>query len=159
VIEGSRLGDPITTFEYVFGKHSLVEVGRRYLQGYRYAIGRYLPRLFNFTPPQILRSLSGSALPGLVACHLLGKEGYFLLLASVITLFPNAFILPLNVVLTKDSPVFGPVSSLDLSFPYSFAMILCGLGAEKVRKCSAGGSSTPDISNGHEQLLRRHRGR
>jgi len=139
VIEGSRLGAPITTFEYVFEKHSLLEVGRRYLQGYRYALGRYLPRLFNFIPPlELLRYALWLTLPGLVACHLLGREGYFLLFASLITLFPNAFILPLNVVLTKDAPAFGPGVEPRFTFPLlSFAMILCGLGAEKVREMIA----------------------
>ncbi len=135
VMESPYTGEPITPSEYVIGKHSLPEVFGRYLKGYGYAFFRHTPRLFKFVPPfEFLRYAVWLTLPGLIACHFMRREGYFFLLAGLIALFPNAFILPLDVVLSREAPAIGPGVEPRFTLPLlPFTMILCALAVERVR--------------------------
>ncbi len=135
VMESPYTGEPITPSEYVIRKHSLPEVVGRYLKGYGYAFFKYIPRLYRFIPPfEFLRYAVWLTVPGVIACHFIRKEGYFFLFAGLTTLLPNAFILPLDAVLSKEVPAISPGVEPRFTLPLlPFTMILCALAVERVR--------------------------
>ena len=85
-------GEPITTAEYIFGLHSFPEVCRRYINGYLSAFLMYIPNGM-----QLYSVISYLGLIGLIGL-LLNPGLRYLSLAVFIILFPNAFILLVDII-------------------------------------------------------------
>lgn len=102
VVRDSFTGTDVTTFQYVFGLHSLREVSKRVLGGYWRALTLYLPKLFSDWP--ILLVL---ALAGVLCCLMRGSRGLLIVLMALISLAPNVFIMSLDKALgVKADPGF-----------------------------------------------------
>lgn len=123
-------GPEISTARYVFGLHTPLEVLARYVHGYWCAFVHYLPRLLG--PWRLLAWL---VLPGFVACHFLRAEGYLTACATLVSILPNAFILPLDTVLTPEVPEVGPGVEPRFVMPLlPFAILLCAVALEQGRR-------------------------
>ncbi|MBI5368263.1 MAG: hypothetical protein HZA54_14605, partial [Planctomycetes bacterium] len=147
VIANGYTGPEITPAGYVFGLHGAGEVCARYGAGYWLAFTRYLPALLG--PLGVLAWL----IPlGAAAALRRRAVGALLVAAALGAVLPNAFILPLDTVLTPEVPAVGPGVELRFTFPllpYGILWIAmaCAAAAERFRR-ERPGTPSPEGSAG-----------
>ena len=107
VVRGEYTERDITLFDYVFGLHSLPEVMARYAGGYWQAFTSDLPRRLVFFiawQPVHMPWMIILVVAGLTCMLLSGPENVFTAAAGLVFLFPFAFVLPVDTVLTAEVP-------------------------------------------------------